>query len=139
MTALYHLEQTELAQVWRGGTALRSSPVTLERSGSVFTGLKTEAGQPLYQRSSTWGRERSDPGTQVVMRWHDRAMGWAAKPGPDPSFWRCSVVTKRGNERSESGSPFVGMLRFRQMTECNEGIGEKYGQRSWPCWLSCYA
>lgn len=110
MTALYHLEQTELAQVWRGGAALRSSPVTLERSESVFTGLKTGVVPPLYQRSSTWGRERSDPGTQVVVRWYDRAMGWVAKQGTDPSFWRCSVVTKRGNERSESGSPFVDML-----------------------------
>lgn len=87
--------------------------MTLERSVSVFTGLKTGVVPPLYQRSSTWGRERSDPGTQVVMRWHDRAMGWAAKSGPDPSFWRCSVVTKMGNERSESGSPFVDTLRKR--------------------------
>lgn len=86
--------------------------MTLERSESVFTGLKTGVVPPLDQRSSTWGRERSDPGTQVVMRWYDRAMGWVAKQGTDPSFWRCSVVTKRGNERSESGSPFVDMLRF---------------------------
>lgn len=41
MTALYHFEQTELAQVWRGGTAPAEQPVTLERSESVFTGLKT--------------------------------------------------------------------------------------------------
>lgn len=26
MTALYHLEQTELAQVWRGGTAPAEQP-----------------------------------------------------------------------------------------------------------------
>lgn len=112
MTALYHLEQTERAQVWRGGTAPAEQPRDTGTKWKCLYGVKDRGGTTPVQRSSTWGRERSDPGTQVVVRWCDRAMGWAAKQGPDPSFWRCSVVTKRGNERSESGSPFVDMLRF---------------------------
>ena len=122
MTALYHLEQTELAQVWRGGTALRSSPVTLERSVSVFYGVKDTmscwvakrghqedivsfAGAmgwvakrgyrpivPVMRRGSTWGRERSDQGTQVVTRrWCD---GWCGKRSSGPT----SFVTTMTNE-----------------------------------------
>ena len=86
--------------------------MTLERSEGVFTGLKTGVVPPLFSGAALGVANEVSEGTQVVVRWCDRAMGWAAKQGTDPSFWRCSVVTKRGNERSESGSPFVGTLRF---------------------------
>ena len=71
VTALYHLEQTELAQVWRGGTALRSSPVTLERSESVFDGVKDTMSCRVAKRGY-----RGD----IVS--FAGAMGWAAKQGP---------------------------------------------------------
>ena len=62
MTTLYHLEQTELAQVWRGGTAPAEQPRDTGTKCKCLYGVKDRGGTTPVQRSSTWGRERSDPG-----------------------------------------------------------------------------
>ena len=122
MTALYHLEQTELAQVWRGGTAPAEQPRDTGAKRKCLYGVKDTmsfwvakrghqedivsfAGAmgwvakrgyrpivPVMRRGSTWGRERSDQGTQVVTRrWCD---GWCGKRSSGPT----SFVTTMTNE-----------------------------------------
>lgn len=60
MTALYHLEQTELAQVWRGGTAPAEQPRDTGAKRKCLYGVKDRGGTTPVQRSSTWGSERSE-------------------------------------------------------------------------------
>lgn len=44
MTALYHLEQTELAQVWRGGTAPAEQPRDAGTKWKCLYGVKDRGG-----------------------------------------------------------------------------------------------
>lgn len=44
MTALYHLEQTELAQVWRGGTAPAEQPRDTGTKCKCLYGVKDRGG-----------------------------------------------------------------------------------------------
>lgn len=75
MTAWYHLEQTELAQVWRGGTAPAEQPRD--------TGAKRKCLYGVKDTMSFWVAKR---GHQEDIVSFAGAMGWAAKQGPDPSF-----------------------------------------------------
>lgn len=75
MTAWYHLEQTELAQVWRGGTAPAEQPRD--------TGTKCKC---LYGVKDTMSCRVAKRGYQEDIVSFTGAMGWAAKQGPDPSF-----------------------------------------------------
>ena len=75
MTAWYHLEQTELAQVWRGGT----SPAEQPRD----TGAKRKC---LYGVKDTMSFRVAKRGYREYIVSFAGAMWWAAKQGPDPSF-----------------------------------------------------
>ena len=44
MTALYHLEQTELVQVWRGGTAPAEQPRDTGTKWKCLYGVKDRGG-----------------------------------------------------------------------------------------------
>ena len=74
MTALYHLEQTELAQVWRGGTAPAEQPRD--------TGTKCKCLYGVKDTMSFWVAKYQEDIVSFA-----GAMGWAAKQGPDPSSW----------------------------------------------------